>query len=135
MEMRLRRLTARLLLGLCVPLATTAFTAPAHASEPEDVARFVAGRSCFRCDLRYHSAVRVDLPRADLRGAYMFNINLSGARLLDARLLRADLTGANLSNADLRHADLSGAELGSAVLEGARTCGAVFPDGNRAKPC
>jgi uncharacterized protein YjbI with pentapeptide repeats len=62
----------------------------AHAGDPADTSRFLEGQACFRCDLRYESAVGISLRDADLRGAYMFNINLSGARpTWSARTCRA----------------------------------------------
>lgn len=69
--------------------------------------------------------VRLNLDRADLRGARLDEADLKGISLIAADLRGADLreaclTAANLKEADLRGADLSmGTDLREAYLEGA----------------
>ena len=53
-----------------------------------------------------HPEKKINLKRADLRGANLF----------EADLTRADLSGANLNEADLTRADLSEADLSKAEL-------------------
>ena len=54
---------------------------------------------------------RLDLIRADLRGANLIRADLRGANLRGADLDGADLTGADLTGANLTGADLTGANL------------------------
>jgi uncharacterized protein YjbI with pentapeptide repeats len=64
--------------------------------------------------LQRRDLTRLDLRRANLRGAVLDSANLTAARLEEA-----DLTLARLEGADLRQARLEGAELREARLEGA----------------
>ncbi len=74
---------------------------------------------------------KMDLYRANLRGARLHDIflleaNLEQADLFGARLNRACLHGANLRDAYLNDADLSEADLSFADLRGARLQDAIF---------
>jgi uncharacterized LabA/DUF88 family protein len=67
---------------------------------------------------------KMNLSRANLRGANLSQVNLSqanlrGANLCRANLHKADLSGADLINANLIKANLSGANLEEAYLNGA----------------
>jgi hypothetical protein len=62
---------------------------------------------------------RLDLRRADLRGADLKEVDLERALLSEIHLEGAALEGANLAGADLRQAFLSGADLVEANLNGA----------------
>ena len=105
-------------------LALAAMSGAVQAGEPEDAKRLAGGRSCFRCDLRYETAIQADLTRIDLRGAYMFNINLLSARLVGAQLESSNLQMANLERADLSQARLDRATLTAANFLGATLIGA-----------
>lgn len=83
----------------------------------------------------------IDLPDADLSGAYLRDANLAGANLAgsdlsEATLAMAKFEGADLTNVQLLGADLSFADLKgvkgvtSAQLREAKTLeGAILPDG------
>jgi uncharacterized protein YjbI with pentapeptide repeats len=78
---------------------------------------------------------RADLTGADLRRAFLVNANLSGARLFGAHLQgallgQADLLRANLSGAHLYQAHLHGADLRGALLFGAHLFGAHLRGAN-----
>ena len=72
----------------------------AWAGDPNDLARFLARKSCTRCDLRYENLVGVLANGIELQGSYLFNINLSDARLLGARMESSNLEAANLEPVD-----------------------------------
>jgi uncharacterized protein YjbI with pentapeptide repeats len=92
----------------------------------------------------YPNGAGLQLPSADLEGAYLAGANLTGANLAyadledadledsnlqdaflySANLVGADLTGANLEDADLQDADLNGANLEGANLQGVLFSGA-----------
>jgi uncharacterized protein YjbI with pentapeptide repeats len=79
--------------------------------------------------MKENLTTKVDLRRADLRGAQLRRVELNrvdlrGAHFTGADLRRADLRGANLSEANLNEADLRGADLSGADLRGARLTGA-----------
>ena len=105
-------------------LTLAALCGAAQAGEPDDAKRLASGRSCFRCDLRYETAIQADLTRINLRGAYMFNINLLSARLVGAQMESSNLQMANLERADLSHAKLDRATLTAANFLGATLIGA-----------
>jgi Pentapeptide repeats (8 copies) len=60
--------------------------------------------------------VEIDLSRANLYAANMYNVNLTSANLLGANLYEANLISADLSGANLYEADLSEAKLSRAKL-------------------
>ena len=70
----------------------------------------------------------VDLSRASLRGAILFQADLTGANQHQADLSRADLRWAVLELADLRGADQSYADLNHSKLEHADLTGALWID-------
>ena len=115
------------LCGLMLGAAALLFGALARAGDPHDVARFMAGKSCPRCDLRYEIADGMVAEGIELRGSYMFSINLHRARFLGAQLQSSNLEGANLERADLSRANLTRAVLTSASLAGATLIGALMP--------
>ena len=76
--------------------------------------------------LERNAEFRLDLQRADLRGAMLYRAklqraDLNGTELTDARLARADLTDASLMGATLIDANLT-----RAILTGAPLSGAIF---------
>lgn len=95
-----------------------------------------------RMPVREGSPLRIDLGRASLHEADMFeacfdgvNLNLGGAHLESANLGGAQLNGANLSSARLDDAHLDGAQLNSAnlvqsSLRSADLAGAVLDGAN-----
>lgn len=71
----------------------------------------LSGRNLSLVDLRNADLTLTDLSHANLKGA-----NLYGAKLFYADLSHANLEGANLTNADLTNADLTNASLNGAYL-------------------
>ena len=66
------------------------------------------------------SAKRRDIPRVDIRGAFVRRTDLTGAVLRGANLSNADATGALFRGADFEGARLFGTILRGADLTGAR---------------
>lgn len=109
-------------------MASGLFLGTAQASDPADVARLKANRSCPLCDLSGE----------DLSGAQLSKADLSGANLTTAKLYKANLTGATLKDATLVGADLSGANLTGAIdlnLTGATTDAKTTCVDGTAGPC
>ena len=118
----------RILLMSGVFMASGLFLGTAQASDPNDVARLKANRSCPLCDLSAE----------DLSGAILPKADLSGANLSTAKLYKADLSGANLKDAILTGTDLSGANLTGALdanLSGAKTDAKTICVDGSAGPC
>jgi len=109
-------------------MASGLFLKTAQASDPADVERLKATRSCALCDLSGE----------DLSGAMLQKSDLSGANLSTAKLYKADLTGANLKGTNFTGTDLSGANLTGATdanLSGAKTDGKTTCTDGTAGPC
>lgn len=70
-------------------------------------------------DLRNSDLRGANLERADLRGALLRGADLRGAVLRRSNLIDADLREADLRRADLSHSDFRGARLGRSALRGA----------------
>jgi len=84
---------------------------------------------------KFSASAQINLPEADLRGAFLDAAHLekailTGAHLHDARLDGADLSGADLSGAHLEGAFLAGADLSGANLSGTHLRGAVLDNSN-----
>ncbi len=107
----------------CPDAPTTALDAAAHAiaersadpGPPTHASPEAARLALQRPD---NDAPR-NLTRADLAGAYLFDVNLAKAELTDANLSDAYLFGADLTKANLRGADLTRAGLSNAFLTSA----------------
>ena len=145
------------ILIICITVLFT-MTGQLFAFSSAELEQLLNTNRCCRCDL-----VKVELPGADLSGAWLprsklnysnlSGANLSGADLSEAWLYYADLSGANLDGADLSEAqlygadlskatlwwadlskaDLYGAKLSGANLSGAKLSGARWIDGRRCK--
>ena len=110
---------------VCCPVLVVLLVAgqTAHAQNTKEAQRFLSGKSCFRCDLRYLNAAGLASKGTDLRAAYMFDINLSNSRLIGTRLESANLEMSNLERVDLSRATLDRANLSYASLAGATLIG------------
>ena len=73
-----------------------------------------------------HRQILIDLTKADLTQANLYNVNLAKADLTQAQLDEADLTGANLTGVDLTEANLSGAVLAKTFVDEANLTLAAF---------
>ncbi len=73
----------------------------------------------------------VHIEGIDLAGANLSEVILDNACLRKANLTEVNLQGASLKNTDLRFADLRGSELVNADFTGARSSGAILPEGIR----
>lgn len=89
----------------------------------EELTRIVDGAQLKEADLRFASAERAFLVKADLRA-----VQLQRANLFQAQLQGADLSAAQLQEADLREAQLQKAHLFAANLREAHLGGAQLQD-------
>jgi len=85
----------------------------------EQVKRLLAGVEGWNKWRRENPEEKLDLARADFRGAKLMGANLVTANLLWADLREADLRRAYLTDSDLRKVNLSGADLTKVYLKGA----------------
>jgi Pentapeptide repeats (8 copies) len=106
---------------------------PARPRPDADVmgALMVLGRRT----IKYDDALRLNLPRTDLRGALLRReeAQFTRARLRYANLRGAHLQGAHLDDAKLREVNLEGAHLRNANLKGASLKGANLKGANLEK--
>ncbi|MDF1873423.1 pentapeptide repeat-containing protein, partial [Vannielia sp.] len=102
---------------------------PDDEHDPKALNAYEADLEAWKTKLNTYHGYRLDLRKANLRGADMAGLELNGARfdsavmqgatLREARLQGASLWGAQLQGADLEAARLQGAHLWAAQLQGA----------------